>query len=141
MLAPKYFVLIVDGDCHRGRSLASQLTDARCYAARVCSGVDALRFVRENEPDAVVSEWRLEDITGLELLREIKELSFLTKVILASDQGDWQSLRRTLAGGGEDLLTRPFSLGYLLRTLERSLKSARRRYPRVSPSSLVLAGP
>ncbi len=140
MAAPNYFVLVVDSDCYRGRLLVSQLTDARCYAARARRGEDALRFVRENEPDAVVCDWRLEDMSGLEFLRRIKEQSFPTKVILASDQADWQLLRRTLESGGEDLLGRPLALGHLLRTLGRSLESVRPGRPCVSPSSLVLAG-
>lgn len=140
MATSKYFVLVVDSDCHRGRTLVSRLTDARCYAARARRGEEALRFVRENEPDAVVSDWKLEDMSGLELLRRIKEESLTTKVLLASEQADWRLLRQTLAGGGEDLLGRPFSLDHLCRTLGRSVESVHAGRPAVPPASLVLAG-
>lgn len=140
MAASKFFVLVVDSDCHRGRLLVSQLTDVRCYAARACSGEDALQFVRENEPDAVVCDWRLEDMSGLELLRRIKKESFQTKVLLAREQADWQLLRQTLASGGADLLGRPFSFDHLFRTLGRSVESVHTGRPALLPSLLVLAG-
>lgn len=141
MVASKYFVLVVDSDCHRGRLLVSQLTNARCYAARAHRGEEALQFVRDHAPDAVICDWHLEDMSGLELLRRIKEESFQTKVILASEHADWQLLRQTLASGGEDLLGRPFSIVHLLCMLGRSLEWARPGRPAVHPSTLVLAGP
>ncbi len=139
MAASNYFVLVVDSDCHRGRLLVSQLTNARCYAARAHRGQDALQFVRDNAPDAVICNWRLEDMSGLELLQRIKKESLPTKVILASEQADWQHLRQTLASGGEDLLDRPYSLDHLFRTLGRSLESARPGLRVVQQPTLVLA--
>jgi DNA-binding response OmpR family regulator len=84
------------------------------------SGADALQYVEENEPDAVVAKWDLPDMTGPELVRRIMSSRFGTKVILEKDGGDWRSLRQTLEVGGEDLLTHPLSAAALLRSLEHS---------------------
>ena len=113
----KPFVLVVDSDCHRARELASSLRTFGCYSASSTCGEDALRYVAENDPDAVIVAWDLSDLQGLELARRLKTGSFTPKVILVRDEADWKLLRRTMECGGDELLSRPLSMDQLLRIL------------------------
>jgi CheY-like chemotaxis protein len=116
----KQFVLVVDSDCHGGRSLLSELRSLGCYVSLASSGTEALQYVEDNEPDAVVADWNLPDMSGLELARRIKSMRFATKVVLEKEGADWRSLRQTLEVGGEELLSRPVSAATVLRRLEHS---------------------
>ena len=113
------YVLVVDGDFHRGKALVSEMRASGCYAATATSGAEALRYVAENEPDAVVSEWELPDMTGLELVRRMTLEEASTKAILHREKADWHQLRQTLECGGEDLLSNPVHATELLRALTR----------------------
>lgn len=113
------FVLVVDGDCHRARSRLSELRTSGCYAASAASGAEAVTYVIENEPDAVVSDWNLPDMSGPDLARRVKSARFATKVFLQKEGVDIRSLRQTLEAGGEDLLSRSSPIADLLRSLER----------------------
>lgn len=115
----RHFVLVVDGDVHRGRALVSELRTAGCYAASATSASEALRYVLENEPDAIVSEWELPDMAAVELCRRIKSARWGTRVILHHEAADSSALRRTLESGGEDLLSRPTSAKAVLGLLAR----------------------
>ena len=121
----KEFVLVVDSDCHRARALATRLRALGYYAASFACGEDALKYAAENEPDAIVSDWSLSDMQGLELARRAKTQSFATKVILLSDQADWRALRETLECGGEDVVARSVSMEHLQSILGRTLEAHR----------------
>ena len=121
----KEFVLVVDSDCHRGRALAAHLRALGYYAASFASGEDALKYASENEPDAIVADRHLSDISGAEFARRAKTQSFATKVILLSDHADWRVLRETLECGGEDVLMRPVSMEHLLSILGRTPEAHR----------------
>jgi DNA-binding response OmpR family regulator len=116
----KPFVLVVDSDYHRGRSLVSRLRTEGYYVASSGCGKDALEYAAENEPDAIVSDWHLSDMAGTEFTHTLKGRSFRTKVLLMSDQTDWRLLRKAIECGGDDLLSRPVSIQYLVRILNRS---------------------
>lgn len=118
--AAKPFVLVVDSDGHRARELASSLRTLGCYSASSTRGEDALRYVAENDPDALVAAWDLSDMGGLELARRVKVGSFTPKVILVRDEADWKLLRQTMECGGDDLLSRPLSMDHLLGILVRT---------------------
>lgn len=117
----KPFVLVVDSDPQRARSLVQHLRTGSFYAESSACGEDALKYAAENEPDAVVSDWRLSDMAGIEFTRRLKARSFPAKVVLLNDRADWRLLREAFEGGADDLLSRPVSTEELFRSLERSL--------------------
>jgi DNA-binding NtrC family response regulator len=123
----RHFVLVVDSDCRRGRDVQSTLKAMGCYAAFASSGQEALCFVREYEPDAVVSDWALSDMAGPQLAREIKCARFATKVILEKDEVDWRALRQAYEVAADDLLSRPQLGGQLLASLKRPADRRERR--------------
>ena len=122
----RYFVLVVDSDSHRGRVRASQLRAIGCYAACSTTGEEAFKYIVDNDPDALLSDWDLSDMTGLELARRIKMGSPQMKIILQKERADWRTLRQALECGGDELLSRPFSTEHFVRMLGRKLKQALR---------------
>ena len=137
-MAPgRHFVLVVDHDPHRGRALLSKLRSAGCYVSWAVSGGDALQYIVENEPDAVVAEWALPDMSGPELARRIKTARFATKVILEKDGVDWRDLREAFEAAADDLLPLPPAVPPLLVSLERP-DSWTTRPRRTSGSRLAL---
>ena len=128
----KAFVLVVDSDCPRGRSLGSELRSLGYYVALASSGAEALQYVDENEPDAVALDWDCRDMPGLELARRLTTRSRKPKILVLKNEMDWRSLRHALECGGDDLLERPLSTMTLSRVLARQLDRVRRS-TQVSP--------
>jgi len=130
----KHFVLVVDPNGHRGRALASELRSVGCYASVAGSGEEALGYSIENEPDAILSDWNLPDVPALDLARRLKALSSRTKILFQKNEADWRLLRQVLECGGDDLLCRPFSIGQLIRILNRMLRRTSRTDRVLQPS-------
>lgn len=118
MTPGRHYVLVVDGDSYRGRATLWELRARGCYTASASTGAEALKYATENEPDAVVADWDLSDMTGPELARRLKSASPATQIFLQKQEPDVPSLRETLMNGGEDLLPRHSALTAMLRKLE-----------------------
>jgi FixJ family two-component response regulator len=63
------------------------------------------------------------ELTGLELLRRVRELAPSTRVILTSVRVDWPGYEDVLRRGGAGLVAKPIKGMTLLRAVERALAS------------------
>jgi DNA-binding response OmpR family regulator len=87
---------------------------ARGYTVLVAlNGKDALSLVKQERPGVVFLDIMMPDMSGLEVLRQIKEFDPATKVIMVSaiDNDENRSLAREL--GAEEFIRKPFSRQYL----------------------------
>jgi response regulator of citrate/malate metabolism len=114
-------VLVVDDDFMVAR-LHSQVV-ARQPGFRVAgvahTGADALRAVAAVSPDLVLLDVYLPDMTGLEVLRRLREEAGpAVDVIVISAARDAETLRVALHGGVFQYLVKPFAVESLRQRLE-----------------------
>jgi two-component system, NtrC family, response regulator AlgB len=87
------------------------------------SGRDALAVLaREGEMDLVLSDWRMAEMNGLELLKEIKSRFPATIVMLMTAYGTIQNAVVAMKAGAYDYVTKPFSLEEIEHAVERALE-------------------
>lgn len=89
--------------------------------AEASSGVEALHTVCEMRPDLVLLDVTLPDRTGIEVLKELKELSPQTKVLVLSIHSEEQYAVRALRAGAAGYLTKESAPEDLLRAIEAVL--------------------
>ena len=90
----KTLVLIADGNVQRARTLADHLESLGCEVALASSGHQAHRDAADRKPDAIVADWGLSEMNGLELARQVTLGRLGAKVVLLRDDPDWPSLGR-----------------------------------------------
>jgi len=120
-------LLVVDDDKNIRVSLVRTLQplDYEIHSAE--SGPQALRLIEGvREFDLVLSDWRMAEMNGLELLRKIKEASEKTIVILMTAYGTIENAVAAMKEGAHDYLTKPFSVEQIRRTIERALQVRQR---------------
>ncbi len=94
------------------------------------TGGDALLAVAQNEPDLIVLDWMLPDIDGIEVSRRLRErgsnaaILFLTAKDAVADKID------ALRAGGDDYVTKPFSLAEIVARAHAILRRTGGRRPR-----------
>ncbi len=87
------------------------------------SGREALAVLaREGEMDLVLSDWRMAEMNGLELLKEIKSRCPATLVMLMTAYGTIQNAVAAMRAGAYDYVTKPFSLEEIELAVERALE-------------------
>jgi two-component system KDP operon response regulator KdpE len=114
-------VLVVDGDAHSQRSLASSLAAAgyECLPAR--SGAEALELIATRAPAIVVLDLGLPDMAGGELIRRLRGWSNIPIIVLSRRHDAGEEVA-ALDLGADDYVGKPFDLGALLARIRRALR-------------------
>jgi DNA-binding NtrC family response regulator len=83
------------------------------------TGGNGLTLLRENQADMVITDLRLPDMDGIQILREVKTFSPETQVIMITAYGSIDSAVTAMKQGASDYLTKPFSMDELLLIIKR----------------------
>jgi response regulator of citrate/malate metabolism len=113
-------VLVVDDDFMVARLHSSVVAREEGFevAGIASTGKDALRAVEATRPDLVLLDIYLPDMTGLEVLRRLREgVSEDLDVIVISAARDLDTLRTALRGGVFHYLVKPFEIESLQQRL------------------------
>ncbi len=101
------------------------------------NGADAVREAREFRPDAVVLDVMLPDMDGLEVLRRMRAEFPLLPVIFLTARDGVNDRIAGLTAGGDDYVTKPFSLEEVAARLRGLLRRTNRA---VADDSLLVVG-
>jgi two-component system cell cycle response regulator DivK len=116
-------VLIVE-DNDLNMKLFNDLLVAHGYGTlQTKDGVEALALAREHRPDLILMDIQLPEVSGLQVIRWIKEDDELRMIpVIAvtafAMKGDEEKIRE---GGCEAYIAKPISVASFLRTVERFL--------------------
>lgn len=91
----------------------------------VHNGVDALDAVRRHQPEVIVTDIRMPECSGLELLHKIREEKQDIDVVIISGYRQFEYAHAALQDGAEDYLLKPIKKTELISVIERI--QARRR--------------
>ncbi|WP_417615812.1 sigma-54-dependent transcriptional regulator [Oceanisphaera sp.] len=115
-------VILVDDDPHV-RLSAGQTLELEDY--RVLALADARQALAQLTPDfpgVVVTDINMPDMTGLELLQQIKRVDPDIPVILITGFGDISMAVGAIRNGAYDFIEKPFSADLLLDVVHRALE-------------------
>ncbi|HLW70628.1 MAG TPA: sigma-54 dependent transcriptional regulator [Candidatus Binataceae bacterium] len=87
------------------------------------SGERAVQLLANGPPfDVVLTDYRMAELNGLELLQQIKRQAPETSVILMTAYGTVENAVTAMKAGAFDYLTKPFSLDQVQHVVERALE-------------------
>ncbi len=117
-------ILIVDDDPMFRIMLRTFLLKNNYEIAEAPNGKDCLKKIRTERFDIVLTDLRLPDTTGLELLQEIKDsdLNREAPVILMTSFGDIQSAVKAMKLGAYEYVTKPVNPDEILMNIKGALK-------------------
>ena len=120
--APRARVLVVDDEDSLVDLLATALRFTGYEVTSAGSGFDALRSVKESLPDLIVLDVNMPDLDGFEVCRRIRRDGIDAPVIFLTARDAPVDLRTGFSHGGDDYLTKPFSLEELSLRIEAILR-------------------
>lgn len=85
----------------------------------VHNGIQALEAVRQNKPDIIITDIRMPECGGLDLIRQVKQLYPDIDFIIISGHRQFEYARKALQYGAEDYLLKPIKETELVRVIER----------------------
>jgi two-component system OmpR family response regulator len=130
-------VLIVDDEPDLVEVLCEALRYEGWETFGAGTGAEAVRAAAEHRPDAVVLDMMLPDLGGLEVLRRIHADRPETRVLFLTARDAVEDRIAGIAAGGDDYVTKPFSLDEVAIRLRALLRRAA-PIPIPDPDSLVV---
>ncbi|HEY7518700.1 MAG TPA: sigma-54 dependent transcriptional regulator [Methylomirabilota bacterium] len=124
---PEARVLVVDDDAEVVRLLEGDLRACGFTVFPACSGAAGVRLLRETPVDAVVTDLRMPDVDGLEIVRVAAESQPEAKVIIITAFATIASAIDAVKQGAFDYVSKPFEIEELVLALERALEDSRLR--------------
>lgn len=130
MADEKRTILVVDDDATFRTRLAKAL-EARGFDTRAAANcTDALQAAREESPEFAVVDLRMPDGSGLEVVRELKQIDPTTNVVVLTGYGSIATALDAVRLGATHYLTKPADVDDLLAAFARADQD---------PSELVLS--
>jgi two-component system, OmpR family, response regulator len=122
--APLARLVVVEDDDSICELLAAGLRFAGYDVATTASGREAVALIIQRQPNLVVLDVNLPDVDGFEVCRRLRASGNDVPVIFLTARRDVEDLRAGFAGGGDDYLTKPFSLDELTFRIDAVLRRA-----------------
>ncbi|MCL6550560.1 MAG: response regulator transcription factor [Acidothermus cellulolyticus] len=118
-------VLVVDDEQNITDLVATALRYEGFQVATAHTGVQALQTAAKTHPDLVILDVMLPDIDGFEVARRLGREGVPTPVLFLTARDATEDKVRGLTVGGDDYVTKPFSLAELVARVHAILRRTR----------------
>jgi two-component system OmpR family response regulator len=115
-------ILVVDDEASIVDAVATALRYEGYDVEEATTGRSALSAVAQKEPDLIVLDWMLPDIEGIEVGRRLRSQGFKTPVLFLTAKDGTQNKVEALRAGGDDYVTKPFSLAEVVARVQAILR-------------------
>lgn len=116
-------IMIIDDEPIVGKRLKQALEKSGYAVETFQTGATALNRLAEKEFDIVVTDVRMDEIDGLDILNRVNQQWPKTKVIIITGYATIEVARQALAKGAFDFVAKPFKPDELREVIQRAVKS------------------
>src|SRR5213080_3055348 len=115
-------ILVVDDEPSIVDAVATALRYEGFEVREEGTGRGAMSAVVEFEPDLIVLDWMLPDLEGIEVGRRLRERGFKTAILFLTAKDAVSNKVDALRAGGDDYVTKPFSLAEVVARVQAILR-------------------
>jgi two-component system, OmpR family, response regulator len=119
-------VLVVDDEPNIRELVQVALSFHGCTVVTAATGKEALRCAEASQPDLVVLDVMLPDLSGFEVCRQLRARGDEVPIIFLTARDTSSDTVQGLALGGDDYVTKPFSVEALVARIRAVLRRAAR---------------
>jgi DNA-binding NtrC family response regulator len=130
-------VLVVDDEDAQREIIADVLLRAHYEVDQANGAKEAVEFLKSNGLDLIITDLKMLDGTGIDVLNEAKQFSPETEVIVMTAYGSIESAVEAMRKGAYDYITKPFDKGVLLVSVQRALEHKQLRQENLQLRELV----
>jgi two-component system OmpR family response regulator len=115
-------ILVVDDEASIVDAVATALRYEGFEVAEARTGREALSAAAQFEPDLIVLDWMLPDLEGIEVGRRLRDQGFRTAILFLTAKDAVENKVEALRAGGDDYVTKPFSLAEVVARVQAILR-------------------
>ncbi len=118
-------ISIADDEASNAKILGEELID-RGYAVETANdGTSTLRKIEASPPDLIILDYMMPDLSGLDVLKEIRKSGTDTPVIMITAYGSVERAVEAMKEGAYDFITRPFEPDHMAFVVQKALERER----------------
>ena len=129
-------ILVVEDESALAAQIKARLETEGFVVDATGEGEEGLYLASEYPLDAAIVDIGLPDLSGLELIKELRTRRNLLPVLILTARGRWQDKVEGLESGADDYLVKPFQMEELLARVRALLRRAAG-----APESKLVSGP
>ncbi len=114
-------ILVVDDEAKMRRILEIMLNQLGYQVSQAADGIEALEFLQQASVDLVITDLRMPNMDGIELLKQIRLQDEDTMVIVVTAYGTVETAVAAMKYGACDYIVRPFELEAVEAAVKRAL--------------------
>jgi len=122
-VAAKKRILIVDDEPGIGKVLRVEFSLSGFDVTTTTSGAEAIELIRAQEPDVVLLDVLMPDVSGTDVLNAVRTFSHVPIIVFTGHAEIGQS---TLKLGASDYITKPFNHELLMDKVKSVLSAGKR---------------
>lgn len=126
-------ILIIDDEPAQISSIKSFLQRRNYSVQSANSGIEAMKFIKDGSIDLVLSDFRMPEMNGLQVVKEIKKFNPEIPVVVMTAYSDTEDAVLVMKEGAYDYLSKPIDLD----ELELIVKKVKERSFLVSENKLL----
>ena len=115
-------ILLIDDDINLSRVLSYQLQKNGYDTKTANSGSAGLELFNKNSFDIVITDIQMPDISGIDVLKNIRRINAKVVVIIITAHGSVDNAIEACKIGANDYITKPFGQEQLLFTIQKSIQ-------------------
>jgi len=115
-------ILVVDDEASARSGLAKLLQQEGYEVETAADGLQALELVAEKAPNLIVTDLKMPNMDGMQLVAKVHEQNPDIPSIVTTAFSDVSSAVQAMRAGAEDYLTKPIDFDALLLAVERALQ-------------------
>lgn len=113
-------ILVLDDEKIVGERLRASLEKEGHTLEIFVNPAAALNRIREKTFDVVITDIRMDDVDGIQVLEEVRKKSQKTKVIMITGYATLEVARESLTKGAFDFIAKPFKLKEIREAIQKA---------------------
>ena len=113
-------ILVLDDEKIVGERLRASLEKEGHTLEIFIDPVAALNRIREKAFDVVITDIRMDDVDGIQVLEEVRKKNQNTKVIMITGYATLEVARESLTKGAFDFIAKPFKLKEIREAIQKA---------------------
>ncbi len=115
-------LLVIEDDDTLRESLAAQLSEAGFAMELAADGKEGLYFATEYPIDLAIVDLGLPEVSGLDLIREVRKLGKSYPILILTARDRWQDKVDGLDAGADDYVVKPFQFEEIIARVNALLR-------------------
>jgi two-component system response regulator HydG len=118
-------ILIVDDETITLMNLVRVMENEGYEVVGASSGPNALKILEEQEFYAVLTDLKMEEVDGIQILKRCKELYPNTEVIMMTGYATVEAAVNTMRNGAFHCIAKPFELDEIIKVVKEAIEKVR----------------